>query len=133
MAKTDRRGHDDGDVLLLVREMSAIADARHWVGSTLRERGLPRQCCDDAVLVISELVTNAVRHGDGRIVARVHTNGDEVTLSVSDEGTALPELRHVPVNPAGGLGLQIVDRLATRWGVESAGRGKTVWAVLGVG
>ena len=82
----------------------------------------------DAVLMVSELVTNAVLHGVGAISLRVDAESDTVRIEVADEGNAA-----LAPNPApsayGGWGLRIVEQLADDWGV---GAGSTkVWFRLG--
>jgi anti-sigma regulatory factor (Ser/Thr protein kinase) len=71
-----------------------------------------------AKLLISELVTNAVVHGRGRIEVRAWSEGDHVHVEVTDQGTrfvwALPTR---VLDGRGGLGLVIVDAEAARWGI----------------
>ncbi|HSM65636.1 MAG TPA: ATP-binding protein, partial [Ilumatobacteraceae bacterium] len=84
---------------------------------------------DDIELVVSELVTNVVRHAgtDGEV--EVWSCPDEVRIEVHDAAAAVPHMRAAG-GSGGGFGLRIVDRLATAWGHRSSRRGKTVWAVL---
>lgn len=75
----------------------------------------PRQR-DDAALMVSELVTNALRHGIGTISLRIDVETDALRVEVSDEGDVA--LRSSPVPGAhGGWGLWIVDQLSDDWGV----------------
>ncbi|SDF96241.1 Histidine kinase-like ATPase domain-containing protein [Lentzea fradiae] len=79
---------------------------------------------DDVVLVVDELVTNAVRHGGGCPVVRLTGAADRVLVEVADDGAARPVPR------PGGWGLRLVAVLCTSWGVgERAGR-KVVWGEL---
>jgi anti-sigma regulatory factor (Ser/Thr protein kinase) len=90
-------------------------------------------------LVVSELATNALRHGLALAAPRTAEpirlslirRGSLVTCAIADPGTAPPVLRHpAPLEP-GGLGLHIVDTISVRWGWSPlAPRGKAVWAVL---
>jgi anti-sigma regulatory factor (Ser/Thr protein kinase) len=86
---------------------------------------------EDARLIISELVTNAVRHGPPAtpITIRIEADEDRLRVDVIDHGTgfAPPPQRQEP--GAGGNGLVIVDALAERWGVQSGSR-TTVWFEL---
>jgi anti-sigma regulatory factor (Ser/Thr protein kinase) len=71
-----------------------------------------------AKLLISELVTNAVVHGRGRIGVRGWSEGDHVHVEVTDEGTRFVRGIRTPcVGGRGGLGLAILDAEATRWGI----------------
>lgn len=125
--RADEDGHRWTQVF--PRELTAVADARRWVEHALDEGGAAERS-DDAQLVISELVTNALRHGLGEVVARVQLTATEVQLSVTDAGQTLPELRPQRPGRIGGMGLFIVARLAADWGVAPFPGGKTVWAVL---
>ena len=85
----------------------------------------------NARIVVSELVTNALLHGEGRIVLHAGLDGGVLRLEVVDEGTGnVPAIRKQPEGGVGGWGLRIVDTLAYRWG---AFEGTThVWAELPV-
>jgi anti-sigma regulatory factor (Ser/Thr protein kinase) len=87
---------------------------------------------DDASLVVSELVTNAVKHSGAtdrdRITLSVFGDGDRVKIQVHDPARTelLPRLRNQEI---GGLGLQLVDRIARTWDTERR-NGRIVWADL---
>jgi anti-sigma regulatory factor (Ser/Thr protein kinase) len=83
---------------------------------------------DAAMAVVSELVTNAVRHGGGEIVVDVEAYGREAVVSVSDGSSVVPRRREP--DGTGGLGLAIIEALTTRWHVESHEGGKRVRARL---
>jgi len=96
--------------------------------------GLPQDLVDDALLVISELVTNALQHGEPEIVLRLQVTSAGLWASVQDAGSARPEpSAHDPDSHAvHGRGLRIVDALSSCWGVEldDAAPGKVVWFEL---
>lgn len=83
---------------------------------------------DDACLVVSELVTNALLHGRSDTVLQLLRDGDRLRVQVLDQDTRLP----VPVAPdpqsLTGRGLAIVASLAALWGTERTAAGKLVWA-----
>jgi anti-sigma regulatory factor (Ser/Thr protein kinase) len=126
--------HDGGaakTMRVLPREAESVADARTWLSSFLRDQQIAAPASGDAVLIISELVTNALRHGLGEIVARgALTDGGVLYLSVTDSGQELPELQPVDPSRVGGVGLHIVDRLSSQWGISPFPGGKTVWATM---
>lgn len=81
-------------------------------------------------LVVSELVTNAIRYG--RPPVRLRLIRDQSLLcEVSDAGSTTPHLRRARASDEGGRGLLLVAQLAERWGTRHARQGKTVWAELG--
>ena len=90
---------------------------------------------DDARLVTSELVSNAVLHSecapDDLIEVRARRGRDHLLISVHDPGESdqAPELKLKPDRAEGGLGLQIVQQIARRWGAECPD-GHRVWAEL---
>jgi anti-sigma regulatory factor (Ser/Thr protein kinase) len=85
-----------------------------WYGATLEPSDLHK-----AKLLTSELVTNAVLHGEGRILLRAHVNGDRVLVEVIDEGGGFEhELRQRPFDDLHGRGLAIVDAETSRWGIH---------------
>lgn len=86
---------------------------------------------DEANLVVSELVTNAARHGRGRCRLRLISAADTVTVEVRDDGHGLPRTRRPGPDGEQGRGIALVQRLARRWNVTVApGGGKTVRAEL---
>lgn len=86
----------------------------------------------DALLVVSELVTNAVRHTAGTCTLAAWNGPTWLRVEVRDSSTELPRFSPTPPGPleVGGRGLHIVDTLSRQWGVRSAEHGKTVWAEI---
>ena len=104
------------------------SDARRAVGRWLRERGC--RTGDDALLVLSELVTNAMLHaGEGCTVEVRHRDGLP-QLEVRDPSPRAPVLRSVAPADVGGRGLHVVDAIAEEWGWERTADGKRVWAIV---
>jgi anti-sigma regulatory factor (Ser/Thr protein kinase) len=110
-----RRVHID---LALPRDLSAACDARRALRRSFASM-LHRHVLDDLYLVVSELVTNAVMHGQGAIRLRLHVDAGDVWGEVIDEGGGFEhDLREAEPYATSGRGLLIVDRLTTRWGVH---------------
>ncbi|MEU4720720.1 ATP-binding protein [Nonomuraea dietziae] len=91
---------------------------------------------DDAVLIVSELATNAVRHTNsgrpgGRFIVSLEVIGSTLGVAVQDEGGPRSP-RLLPLSPTemGGRGLALVSDLSAKWGVVGDENGRTVWAVL---
>jgi anti-sigma regulatory factor (Ser/Thr protein kinase) len=90
---------------------------------------LDRELTETALLLVSELATNAIRHGTPPVRLSLHLERDRLRVEVTDSSPALPELSHPSPDQVGGRGLQIVQQLATKWGASASPRrlGKTVW------
>ena len=114
----------------LAREATAPWSARRLVKERFADK-LSDEELDTARLLVSELVTNAVVHGRGRIRLLARLDGDRLRVEVIDEGSGLePAVRERDFeNPrAGGRGLTIVDAESSRWGIH---KGTThVWFEL---
>lgn len=112
--------------------LHAPARARAWLAE--RAGDLPPTLVDDALLVASELVTNAVRHGRPQVVLSVSPLPGGLRIAVGDEGDHVfaPAMTTPTVDRPTGRGLLIVAATARNWGVTPhADRpGKTVWAEL---
>jgi anti-sigma regulatory factor (Ser/Thr protein kinase) len=88
---------------------------------------------EDAQLLVSELVGNAVRHGLPPIEVAVECIGEKcLEVRVRDTGYAAPTVRRAGVEAEGGRGLQLVDLLSSEWGTETGAFGKTVWFRLDI-
>jgi len=127
---TDSGKQADGETRLeLAPEPTSAGDARRFVERLLHRRKVPEQTRETAVLVSSDLVTNAFRHGEGKIELRVAVLEDRVRIEVIDSGhRQVPAVRQQQPDETGGWGLRIVDQLAMQWGVFE---GTThVWADL---
>ena len=108
----------------LPRTGTASRDARHDLGAWLPERCGPA-AAETAVLLASELVTNAVVHTRSADVGlRARCDGETLLVAVDDEGAAPPVCCD---GAATGAGLTLVDSLAARWGWEPLASGKRVW------
>ncbi|MEU8677335.1 ATP-binding protein [Streptomyces sp. NPDC048560] len=122
---------------------AGVGQARHRMREQLRNNGVADAVVDDAVLILSELLSNACRHGrplgqhtevgdgDVRAAWRVDRTGG-LTVEVTDGGGPT---RPAPATPSvtarGGRGLNIINALAREWGVRDNSSGEvTVWAQL---
>ena len=116
-------------VLTLQRTTDAPREARRWIRAMPDVVGPAR--VEDATLLVSELVTNAVKYGPEHeaIELIVNSDGDRTRFTVHDLGLGpLPEMRDVDDSAPGGHGLRLVNAVAERWGTE---RGSTrVWFEL---
>jgi anti-sigma regulatory factor (Ser/Thr protein kinase) len=122
-------------VVLLPYAPSSVAAARWQLSTDLREAGTVAAAIGDATLVLSELLSNAIRHArplPGRTVRVAWTLLDEsLQVSVSDGGGATrPHAGHPSPSSLGGRGLAIVECLSSTWGIRASDGVITVWAVL---
>ncbi|MER7779955.1 ATP-binding protein [Streptomyces sp. NPDC096191] len=112
---------------------ASIAAARHWVRDCVEGfGGSPHQhrMIQTAELLVSELITNAIRHGAGPPLIRLTWNGRLLRIAVSDYSDRRPRMRVTQSTEPGGFGMQLLELLAHRWGVTPRHPGKTVWAEL---
>ncbi|MFI1357083.1 ATP-binding protein [Streptomyces sp. NPDC020898] len=121
----------------LPRHPASVGLARRRVRDHLADWGHDADdpALADAVLLVSELATNAVRHGpllerEFEVAVTALADGS-CLIEVSDESATEPRLRSVNEWEEHGRGLHLVEHLATTWGVWSRGKhGKTVWALV---
>lgn len=120
--------------VVLAATSTAPAQAREALGAL--EAVVPQHVLADARLLASELVTNSVRHAalgpSSRVRFRAEAGDATLRLEVSDWGPGFePSVPQPPsLDTSHGLGLYLVDRVATRWGVDRR-RSTSVWAEIG--
>ncbi|WP_083707146.1 ATP-binding protein [Intrasporangium flavum] len=117
----------------VVAHPSAVGPARGFMRSSLSGWGVDADTIEDAVLCLSELVTNAVIHTESGCELRVVLDHGVLTTTIRDGGSSrVVDLSRVSVEPLAvhGRGLQIVSAVASRWGSELDAVGMTVWFVL---
>lgn len=107
---------------------STVAEARTWVTRTLTTWNL-QDLTFVTELIVSELVTNAVRYGRQPVLLRL-IRGPALICEVSDASNAAPHLRRARTFDEGGRGLLIVAQLTQRWGSRPTAAGKTIWAEI---
>jgi serine phosphatase RsbU (regulator of sigma subunit)/anti-sigma regulatory factor (Ser/Thr protein kinase) len=112
----------------LPAELTSARKARSLIRRPLRKWGLA-ELQPAAELLVSELVTNAVRYAQGKIGLRLILEGGLV-CEVLDDSAALPRLRHPDEEDERGRGLQVVSQIAQRWGARRSLTGKVVWCEL---
>ncbi|WP_327288992.1 ATP-binding SpoIIE family protein phosphatase [Streptomyces sp. NBC_01198] len=138
-------GDRDDDIALLAARFDGIApsDVAYWFlepqdQTPGRARRLVRQALrrwdledqlDAAELLVSEIVTNAVRYAERPITLRL-LRTDVLRCEVGDDAPLLPRMRHAAPEEEGGRGLYLVNRMAQRWGATRLGAGKVVWFEL---
>ncbi|MFE5329391.1 SpoIIE family protein phosphatase [Embleya sp. NPDC056575] len=128
VARLDALAEDSVASWWLPAEPAVVSRARELSRKTLTEWGLDA-LVDITELLVSELVTNALRYGAGPIRLRL-LRGRALLCEVADAGTTLPRMREADDTDEGGRGLQLVNQLAERWGSRKSGHGKTVWFEL---
>jgi len=105
---------------------------RHQLAAELNRLHVDPSCIDDAILVASELVANAVRHTPPVSASRLRVSWDlepqSLMIRVEDGSPESPRKRAPGERQPDGRGLAIVEALAADWGVEPTNLGKQVWA-----
>ncbi|MFE3412276.1 SpoIIE family protein phosphatase [Streptomyces mirabilis] len=107
-------------------EPAAVGEVRASVTRQLAEWGLDDMAFTTE-LILSELVTNAIRYGSGTIQVRV-LRDRSLICEVSDNSSTSPRLRYAATTDEGGRGLFLVAQLAERWGTRYTQAGKVIWA-----
>ncbi|WP_275463120.1 SpoIIE family protein phosphatase [Streptomyces noursei] len=138
-------GDRDDDIALLAARFDGIApsDVAYWYldpkaqtagqARRLARRALARwgleELSDQLELLVSEVVTNAVRYAERPVTLRL-LRTDVLRCEVGDDVPQLPRLRHARPSDEGGRGLYLVNRMARRWGATRLSMGKVVWFEL---
>ena len=111
----------------------AARQARDAVRNAVTEWQMS-SCLDDALLIVSELVTNATSHSSGEVSLHLRTSGTLLRIEVHDEQVdTLPETRDPSDTEPGGRGLHLVTALSSNWGWEVGAHTKTIWAEIPCG
>ena len=110
--------------------LGAPAEARALLRRTLADWDLA-SAIDDAEIVASELVANALRHGAMPVSVMLGVADGRLTISVEDAAAArVPEPRDAGAGDTGGRGMHLISALSEQWGCDSDGVTKVVWAAL---
>jgi len=111
--------------------LTSVGAARRFVADVLGRVGAGKRLSDEAVLLTSEVVTNALVHAGGGCTLTVAVDTGVVRVEVHDEDSTAPAARQAGAHDEGGRGLHLLDSLAWRWGsAPVAGAGKSVWFEL---
>jgi anti-sigma regulatory factor (Ser/Thr protein kinase) len=106
----------------------SVRKARTFVANVFSQASEEER--DRAVLITSELATNAVIHADSDFTVTTTASAAEIHVAITDTGGAVPLLQSPDQSQLHGRGLLITNSLADRWGVEIQSGGTTVWFVL---
>lgn len=108
----------------------SCARARQVVREAAASWGLSEDLADDAQLVVTELVSNGIDHGEGPLRLTVTRKAAGMLVEVHDRSPKQPQVRPVDPSSARGRGMQLVQALSVRWGTTAENPGKVVWAEL---
>jgi anti-sigma regulatory factor (Ser/Thr protein kinase) len=114
---------------------ASVRSARHRLAADLRRRGVPPAIVEDSLLVVSEILSNALQHARPRRSGKVEVSWDvqdgAVEIQVADGGGPTRPYHQAPsLSSLGGRGLSIVASIAANWGVQHDESGTIVWATL---
>ncbi|MGW1724183.1 PAS domain S-box protein [Streptomyces sp. NPDC002306] len=140
----DAESHNDDVTLLLAQlpaaplaalatdlpaEAASVPEGRAFLHKALTSWNCTANA-DDALLLLSETLTNAVQHAEGPLGVHLHRTVTDLTVEVSDRSPQLPQPRLAAEDEESGRGLILVRTLANDWGVRPTDQGKTTWFSL---
>jgi anti-sigma regulatory factor (Ser/Thr protein kinase) len=111
----------------LAAKPASVRSARVFTADVLGDGGVEASVIELAILMVSELVTNAAIHAQSKIRVTVYVDSHWVRVEVEDRGPGRAVLRPAARDELKGRGLGVVDRLATDWGTERHATHKVVW------
>jgi anti-sigma regulatory factor (Ser/Thr protein kinase) len=138
----DARGQPDGSgsspeivtservTTVLPAVAPSVGAARRFVAASMRRHHALPETIDVAVLLTSELVTNALIHAGSRVELSVLVGDAGFRIEVGDQSSVDARPREVAFDDLSGRGLHIVDAMSSRWGSGPSGNGKRVWFEL---
>jgi len=103
-----------------------VRHARSLIRDPLKRWGL-EDLIDSSELLVSELVTNAIKYANGEVMLRLILEPDTLVCEVHDSSPALPRVLQVDKDAENGRGLHVVSQVASRWGARRTTGGKVVW------
>ena len=107
----------------------SVTSARRFATEALQDA--PAEALDAIALMVSELASNCIRHTNTGFDLTINQTEHEIRVEATDAATRQPRMRTPGPDDPDGRGLQIIDMLATKWGVEPVpGDGKTVWFTI---
>ncbi|MGW1952679.1 SpoIIE family protein phosphatase [Streptomyces sp. NPDC001920] len=113
------------------RVPEAVAHARRFTRRTLRTWGVPPPDADTVLLVVSELVTNALVHTDGRVRLDLTLVNDRLRVAVADSSPRTPvKPTSISWEATGGRGILLVEAVSAAWGTVPVSGGKQVWSEI---
>ena len=125
LARLSRIPADHHATWTLGRELTSVGQARSLIREPMERWGL-EDMIPVTELLVSELVTNALRYSPGAVTLRIVREG-ALVCEVGDNSAALPRLRQASRDDENGRGLQVVSQFASRWGARRTNTGKVVW------
>ncbi len=126
IAKLRRIPEDHRICFQLEPELSSVRHARAMIRDPLKRWGL-EDLIDSSELLVSELVTNAIKYANGEVMLRLILEPDSLVCEVHDSSPALPRVLQVDKDAENGRGLHVVSQVAHRWGARRTATGKVVW------
>jgi serine phosphatase RsbU (regulator of sigma subunit)/anti-sigma regulatory factor (Ser/Thr protein kinase) len=107
-------------------ELSSVRHARSLIRDPLKRWGL-EDLIESSELLVSELVTNAIRYANGEVLLRLILEPDSLTCEVHDSSPALPRVLQADKDAENGRGLHVVSLMSAKWGARRTASGKVVW------
>ena len=126
IAKLRRIPEDHRISFPLEPELSSVRQARSMIRDPLKRWGL-EDLIPVTELLVSELVTNAIKYAHGETLLQLILEPDTLTCEVHDTSPALPRVLQVDKDAENGRGLHVVSQLSARWGARRSQGGKVVW------